>query len=93
MTVQIPGEPIRVLFDWDYGYSSPLRAPEHIKHSLTQKLRDELRAWLDVFETGNPSDPGWPPLSWLAQGRTLKDRVQEELGPGFEVVFVLDRNR
>lgn len=91
--MQIPGEPIRVLFDWDYGYSSPLRGPEDVDDNLTQQLRDLLREWLDVFEAGNPSDPSHPSASWIVQGRTLRDRVQEELGPGFEVVFAWGHNR
>ena len=63
VTVQNRGGPIRVLFDWDYGYSSPLRAREDVEHSLAQELRDELCEWLDVFEAGNPSGRNWPPSS------------------------------
>lgn len=93
MNVEIPGDPIRVLFDWDYGYSSPVRGPEGVENNLTQELREDLRAWLDVFETGNPSDPAWPPASWIMEGRSLRKRVQDELGAGFVVVFALDVKR
>lgn len=85
--------PHRVLFDWDYGYGLPLRSQIDVVSLLSPALVDDLRAWLDVFETANPSRDNELPSSWMSEGRALRERVSNELGPEFEVVWGPDRRR
>jgi hypothetical protein len=84
---------ITVTLDADFGYSLALHSREPVEHLLTLHLRQDLATWLEFLERGNPSDPGHPGLTWVAEARTLRERMQAELGSGFEVVWAPDERR
>ena len=85
--------PQRVVLDIDYSYKSVLFSKLPVEHLLTDGLRLDLAVWQDEFERANPSDPDALGAGWIKQARSLRSRVQAELGPDYEVVCESDERR
>lgn len=74
--------------------------------SMSQDLRRELQAWsderttralndLDSYEPGDKDadeDPEWVAThqEWIDRGRKLAERLQAEVGDGYEIVYFND---
>ena len=58
---------------------------------ISRRLRTQLWGWAAIYECQGPGSDRWTPQcpmdDWLDWGRALAGALQEELGPGYEVLF------
>jgi hypothetical protein len=65
---------------------------------LSEPTRTRIKAWFNAYDDVRPDWPLWLPPpgtegteaeedAWAAEGEAIRDLVQRELGPEYEVVF------